>query len=249
MLQALGFSVILQFICLVHMVRTGRPYWWTWIIVLGSYLGVAVYALTQILPDLQNDPRARRAAGDLVKRVDPTRDLRKLRDELARADTVKNRLSLGAEFLALGEANEAEGIFRGCLKGMHATDPDILLALAQAQFAQGKAAQTLQTLEDLIAANPDFRSPDGHLLYARSLQALGRSGEALGEYQALEESFPGEEARIRLAELLIAEGRSAEARGLLEKSQERLRVAPAYYRKAQRNWSERAKAMLKELSG
>lgn len=247
MFPALGLSVLLQFLCLIHMVRSGRPYWWTWIIVLGSYLGVAVYALTQILPDLQNDPRARRAAGDLVKRVDPTRDLRKLRDELARADTVKNRLSLGAEFLALGEASEAEAIFRGCLKGMHASDPDILLALAQAQFGQGKAAQCLQTLEDLIAANPEFRSPDGHLLYARSLQALGRANEALAEYQALEESFPGEEARIRLAELLIAEGRGNEARAWLEKCLERVRIAPAYYRKAQRGWSDRAKAMLKEL--
>ena len=247
MFPALGLSVLLQFFCLIHMVRSGRPYWWTWIIVLGSYLGVAVYALTQILPDLQNDPRARRAAGDLVKRVDPTRDLRKLRDELARADTVKNRLSLGAEFLALGEASEAEAIFRGCLKGMHASDPDILLALAQAQFAQGKAAQCLQTLEDLIAANPEFRSPDGHLLYARSLQALGRANEALAEFQALEESFPGEEARIRLAELLIAEGRGSEARVWLEKCLERVRIAPAYYRKAQRGWSDRAKAMLKEL--
>ena len=49
-------SVLLQFVCLVHMVRSGRPYWWIWVIMIGSYLGVAVYFFTQMLPDLRNDP-------------------------------------------------------------------------------------------------------------------------------------------------------------------------------------------------
>lgn len=245
MLPLFGLSIILQAICLIHMVRTGRPYWWAWIIVGGSYLGVAVYAFTQILPDLQNDPRARRAATGMVKRIDPKRDLRRLRDELARADTVQNRLRLGAEFLELGEAAEAEDIFQGCLKGMHSNDPDILLALAQAQFAQGKAMQTQQTLSDLIAANPSFKSDDGHLLYARSLEALQRTEEALKEYRVLDDSYPGEEARVRMAELLKSLGRDAEMRTLLEKTLERTRVAPAFYRRAQRPWIDRAKALLK----
>lgn len=245
MLQMLGLSVLLQFICLVHMVRTGRPYWWTWIIVAGSYLGVAVYAFTQILPDLQNDPRARRGVKTVVKRLDPTRDLRRLRDELARADTVHNRLSLGSEFLELGEAAEAEQIFQGCLKGMHAGDPDILLAVAKAQFAQGKCSESLQTLTDLIAANPGFQSADGHLLYARSLEALQRPDEALKEYQVLDDSYPGEEARVRMAELLKSLGREREMRVLLEKTLARTRIAPSYYRKAQQVWIDRAKAMLK----
>ena len=180
-----GLSIILQFICLVHVVRSGRPYWWIWIILMGSYLGVAVYAFTQILPDLQNDPRARGAARGLAKKLDPQKDLRRLRDELARADTVKNRLQLGAEFLDLGEPAEAETVFRDCLKGMYATDPDILLALAKAQFVQDKIADAHATLGTLIAANPDFKSADGHLLYARTLEGLERPAEALAEYDEI----------------------------------------------------------------
>lgn len=236
-----GLSIILQFICLVHVVRSGRPYWWIWIIIMGSYLGVAVYAFTQILPDLQNDPRARGAARGLAKKIDPKKDLRRLRDELARADTVKNRLELGAEFLDLGEPAEAEAVFRDCLRGMYATDPDILLALAKAQFAQEKIADTHATLGTLIAANPDFKSADGHLLYARTLEGLDRPEDALAEYDALDESYPGEEARVRKAELLIKLGRAADARGVLDRVLERTRVAPAYYRKAQREWIDRAK--------
>lgn len=238
-------SGVLQLLCIIHLVRTGRPYWWIWIILIGSFLGVAAYAITQILPDFQNSPRARNAARGVVKKLDPTRDLRRLRDELARADTVRNRLELGREFLALGEAAEAEEVFRGCLKGMHASDPDILLALAQAQFVQDKAAETRKTLDGLIAANPDFRSDDGHLLYARALEALGEEDAALAEYRALEPGYPGEEARVRMAELLIRRGQGDEARTLLEQSLARARVAPRYYQKAQKDWLDKARALLK----
>lgn len=240
-----GVSAVLQFLCIVHMIRSGRPYWWTWIILAGSFLGVAAYVFTQVLPDLQNDPRTRNAARAMHKKLDPTRDLRRLRDELTRADTVQNRLKLAGEFMNLGEYAEAEGILRACLKGLHATDADILLAQARAQFGQGKAAETVATLDALIAANPGFKSSDGHLLYARSLEALDRPQDALKEYEALAESYPGEEARVRLAELLRKLGRDADAREVLRKVLERVRIAPSYYRKAQRDWTQRAEQMLK----
>lgn len=240
-----GLSAVLQFLCLVHMVRSGRPYWWTWIIVAGSFLGVGVYFVTQVLPDLQNDPRARRAARDLHKKLDPTRDLRRLRDELARADTVQNRLRLAGEFMDLGEHAEAEGILQACLKGLHATDADIMLALARAQFAQGKASETVATLDALIAANPGFKSADGHLLYARALEALDKPEAALAEYDVLDDSYPGEEARVRKAELLRKLGRDADARETAQKTLSRVRISPPYYRKAQREWTTRAEQLLK----
>jgi len=38
------------------------------------------------------------------------------------------------------------------------------MGLAQAQFANSDAAGARATLELLIAKNPEFKSPDGHLL-------------------------------------------------------------------------------------
>jgi hypothetical protein len=35
----------------------------------------------------------------------------------------------------------------------------------------------------MIKATSNFRSHDGHLLYARSLEALGNTAQALEEYQ------------------------------------------------------------------
>ena len=55
-------SLALQIACAVHVVRSGRPLYWVWILLIGSYLGVAVYVIAAVIPDLRNDPRSRHAA-------------------------------------------------------------------------------------------------------------------------------------------------------------------------------------------
>jgi hypothetical protein len=49
---------------------------------------------------------------------------------------------------------------------------------------------------------------------------------------------------VRKAELLIRLGRKDDARATLEKTLARTRIAPAYYRKAQSEWIERARKLL-----
>ena len=55
-------SLALQIACAVHVVRTRRELYWIWIILIGSYLGVVIYVIANVLPDLRHDPRARKTA-------------------------------------------------------------------------------------------------------------------------------------------------------------------------------------------
>jgi hypothetical protein len=235
-------SIALQVVCLIHMVRTGRPYWWIWVIMIGSYIGVFVYFVTQIVPELRNDPAARRAVRSVQKTIDPQRDRKRIAAQLELADTIDNRLKLAAECLALGDVLNAEELYSSCLKGPHATDPDIMLGLAKAQFGRGDAAATRKTLERLIEANPQYASTDGHLLYARSLESVGELDKALEEYATLAKSFPGEEGRARYAMLLERANRGAEAKQVFEQILSRVKVAPKYYQRAQREWIDLAKS-------
>jgi hypothetical protein len=234
-------SVALQFFCLVHMVRTGRPYWWLWVILIGSFLGCAVYVFTQVLPELRQSPQARRAVREIKRAIDPEREKKRIAAELEVADTVQNRLRLASECLALGDILNAEELYESCLKGPHATEPDIMLGLARAQFARGDAAAARKTLEALIAANPQYRSPDGHLLYARSLEGVGDLERALLEYQVLATGYPGEEGRARYALLLKRLNRLAEAQVVFKQMLARAKVAPRYYQREQREWIELAR--------
>ena len=196
-----------------------------------------------IVEDAATADFAGRAARNVVKTIDPQRDKRRMEAKLEAADTVDNRLRLAREALELGDADQAEMLFRSCRQGPHANEPDILLGLAQAQFARGDAQATRETLDALIAANPSFRSADGHLLYARSLAQLGEHDAALHEYEALSTSYPGEEARVRYAELLVERERFADARTVLADIAKRERTAPAYYRRKEKDWLAQAKAL------
>ncbi len=243
----IGLSLLLTILCAVHVVRSGRPLYWIWLLLIGSYLAVAIYFFVAILPDLRNDPRSRKAASQVLNSIDPERQRRRIRERLDLADTTDNRRALAEECLRMGDHRNAAELYESILRGMYATDPLFMLGLAQAQAGQGDFGAARTTLDALIAANPDYRSTDGHLLYARCLDELGEHEAALAEYEVLARSYPGEEARFRYAALLRQRARSGEARVVLEDMLRRARAAPRYYRNKEREWLDAATRELATL--
>jgi hypothetical protein len=77
---------------------------------------------------------------------------------------------------------------------------------------------------------------EAQLLYARTLEALGRDGEAAREYEHLVTHAPGEEVRCRYALLLQRSGRVLEALGLYKEILSRSRRAPGHYPRQEREW-------------
>jgi hypothetical protein len=111
-----------------------------------------------------------------------------------------------------------------------------MLGLARAQFAAQQWAEARQTLDDLIAHNPDYKSQEGHLLYARALEAEGTAAKALEEYRVLAGYYAGAEAALRYAQLLRREGQRDEARRVLRELLEHAQHAPGHYRRTQSEW-------------
>jgi hypothetical protein len=234
-------SFALTILCAIHVVRSGRPLYWIWLLLIGSYLAVGVYVFVAVLPDLRNDPRSRKATRRVLETIDPERRRRAIRERLELADTTDNRRALAEECLRLGDYRNAAELYESILKGMYATEPPFMLGLAEAQAGSGDFAAARATLDALIKANPAFRSPDGHLLYARCLEELGEHDAALAEYEVLARSYPGEQARYRYASLLRRRDRAAEARAVLQDMLKRARLAPRYYRRKEREWLDAAK--------
>ena len=244
----LFLSVALQIGCVVHAVRTHRPTFWIWILLIGSYIAVAAYFFAEVLPTLGSSPTARRAVKGVRQRIDPEHGKRRAARQLDIADTIDNRRRLAEQSLASGDYQQALEMFRNSLTGMYSTDPHLMLGLAQAQFALEQHAQARATLDALIAANPTFRSSDGHLLYARTVEASGDTDKALAEYEALVQGFPGEEARVRYAQLLKRVNRRSDAATVLREIAKRSSLAPKYYQREQRTWIDLAKRELQDLA-
>lgn len=240
-------SLALQIACCVHVVRTGRPLYWIFILLVFSFLAVLIYVIAEVIPDLRHNPAARRTANKVRSKLDPDRDRRNADRRLGLSDTPETRRQLAEECLRSGDAARAEELFQVALKGLYKTDPDLMLGLAKAQFAQGKAEAARATLDALIAANPNFRSIDGHLLYARTVEASGDIPAALHEYETVVQGYPGEEARARYGLLLKKHGDMQRARGVFQEIITRSDALPRYYQRDQREWIALARGELASL--
>jgi hypothetical protein len=242
-MPVLIISLAIQAGLIIHVIKTGRNQIWIWVLALLSYAGIIAYIAVEIIPDIFRSRTAQRTARGLKKAMDPEADLRRYEHEARVAGNVASRQRYADELSRHGRYDEAITQYRSALTGLYEHDPNLMLGIAKAQFARGDATATRATLDDLIRLNPDFRSPDGHLLYARALEAEGNVKKALEEYQVLASSYPGAEAAVRYAQLLQSQGRNEEARKVARDLLDQARVAPAHYRKAQKSWLDAAQRL------
>jgi hypothetical protein len=233
-------SLAVQIFFVVHVFKTGRNTYWVFLIIFVPLIGCAAYFIVEILPGLRHNRQMHRAKRGLLGALDPMREVRRLRDNLEAANTTGNRLALADACLDAGIYAEAAQLYQACLK-IETHNPELMRKLAQAQFADKQYPQARQTLDELIQHNPGYKSHDGHLLYARTLEALGDSKAAAQEYQILVEGYPGEEARIRYAMLLKSQGEEHEAAKWFNEVVRRAGRSPKYYRRAQQQWIDIAK--------
>ena len=238
-------SLALQAGLIVHVIKTGRNMLWIWAIALLPLAGSMAYVVVEIVPALLGGSAGRRRASKLMRRVlDPDRELRTASAEVQISGNVDARRRLADELMERGQYDGAIEALSGGLKGIFEHDPTLLLGLAQANFAKQNYAAARAALEDMQRNNPDVRSPDANLLYARTLEAVGELEPAEREYEAAAVGFPGAEARLRLALLLKRRGKTDEARGILKDLLDGARLGPAHYRKAQAQWIDRARREL-----
>lgn len=232
---------------IAHCIKTGRSRVWVYVLVVlmsMPFVGSALYAAVEILPDLLRTRTSRRAMRGIRTTLDPEGDLRRAEHAMKVSGNVASRQQYADELVRLGRAKEAVSIYQNCLTGVFADDPKLLLGYAHAQFAADDPAGARATLDDLIRKNPDFKSPDGHLLYARALEAEGNAEKSLSEYETLAGYYPGAEAAVRYAALLKRSGKRPQAVQVLQALLERAKYAPDHYRRAQREWLDEAQKEL-----
>jgi hypothetical protein len=237
-------SLLVQVGLIIHVIKTGRNQIWIWVLALLPGAGPIAYIAVELLPDLFRSRTAQRTARGFRKAIDPTRDLRRYESEARVGANVASRQRYAEELVRHARYDEAIGQYRQALTGLYEHDPNLMLGLAQAEFAKGDAGAARATLDELIRLNPDFRSPAGHLLYARALEAEGNVTRALEEYRVAAPAYPGAEAAVRYAQLLAAQGQRAEAQKIVRDLLEQARIAPGHYRRAQREWLDAAQRLM-----
>lgn len=241
-------SVAVQIALIVHVIRTGRPTYWVFIILIAPGIGSLAYAIVELLPELSGNYRARSAVRGVRKTLNPGGDLRRLEKQQKMSGSVDATRHLAGELMEAGRFQEAIERYQDALTGLYEHDPDLLLGLATAQFAEDRFEDVRQTLDRLKEHNPGFRSAEGHLIYARAIEACGDLDDAREEYAAVATYFAGAEAHLRYGRFLESQGDKDDALAEYEEIITSAELAPRHYRVAQKQWINEAKVGIRRLS-
>jgi hypothetical protein len=237
--------IALQLTLVWHAAKTGRAQPWAYIIMIIPVLGAVAYVVAELIPEWLGSYKGQQARKRFASTVNPQRRYRALTDELAIADTIANRDALAAECIELGKFDEAIHHYDEIIARPMGEEPVFFLGRARAEFGIGRPADTVATLDELRRRWPDYQSAEGHLLYARALEEIGRTDEAIEEYKALAGYFPGAEARVRYGLLLDRLDRKSEAQHVLTDLLTHMRRAPRHVRKVQAEWIGMAERALR----
>jgi hypothetical protein len=235
---------LVQLALIIHVLKTGRSRYWIMMLIFMPMIGGLAYFVIEILPDFSNSISGQRAVRNVKQTLNPGANLRQQEAAWNQSPNVDNGRRYAEALMSSGNTTEAEEIINQALKGLFATEPTLLLVKARLQFEKERTTEVVKTLELLQEHNPNFRSAEGHLLYARALEAEGQADSATKEYSAVSGYFPGVEARYRLALCLETAGKNTAAKAEFESILNDAKLAPPHFRKSQKTWLDAVKRAL-----
>jgi hypothetical protein len=233
--------VVIQIACVIHVLKTGRPYWWLWIIFAVPLIGVAAYIYLEIRPtwgklDLESI---------LWKFKSRSERIAILEARLEESSTVKNRLALAGELHEAGLFDRECQVLADGLRGAFKDDVTLLLKLAEAHLEAGRAAEAQQIVEQVVPP----RSPDVQLqhalLKARTLARLGNHAEAEQMLKELIARKKSEAPRYYYAEFLLSGQCRSEAIPILQDILRQYRRGTPVWRFQEKRWFYAARKLLK----
>jgi hypothetical protein len=209
-------TLLIQACVIYHVFKTGRPYWWAFVILAVPLLGCLIYYLVEVFPNSREHRAVRKTARQVAQAMAPDAEFVRRIEEVEICGSVENKAALGEECLGRGMTAEALRLYEQCLTGPYAKDPKLRFGLVQACLADKQWKRALEAADALAREQPEFRPGEIALFRARALEGSGAIDAARDAYERLLSNFVGLEARYRYAMLLQSIGSAEQARAQLE---------------------------------
>jgi len=227
-------SLIIQVTLIIHVIRTGRPTWWIFLILFAPGIGSTIYVLLEILPNTGIFSTVRKAEQRVIKALDPTRELRAAQEAFDLTPTVGNRLRLAHASVEMGDFANAEMLYRDCLEGQFVDDPTALLGHARTLVELGRHKEAIERINQLRVFGRE--GPAEALVFARAAEALGQNEDAEEAYAFAAPRIPTLEAQARYIRFLRLVGRDVDATRELQEFDVRLSRVPRHFQADARKW-------------
>jgi hypothetical protein len=232
---------VAQIACIIHVLKTGRPYWWIWLIFGIPLIGLAAYIYLEVRPNI-----GKLGIQSLLWRLKSSRERIAIRrEQLEESSTVRNRLALADELHDAGRFDDECDVLADGLRGAFKDDATLLMRLSQAHLEADRAARA----EEILNKTTPERSADSQqnyaLLKARIQGRTGRGAEAERTFQEMGAKRKSEAPRYYHAEYLLRQGRRDEAMAILHDILLQYRRGTVVWRHQERKWYYAAKKLLK----
>jgi hypothetical protein len=228
---------------LVDHSRRGGESIWFWVILWFQPLGAWAYFFSVKLPSMRSGS-AFQSSGGLTNLFQHRASLEELRYKVEHIPTLANRLALAQRLIEKKIYDEAVLPLESALK----VEPDhcqILYSLALCHARLGRPDQSLPLLEKLLAREPRWSNYIGWHLLIETRDSKGDTAGALEACRELVRLAPTLQHQCLLAEHLLIQGQSEEARNLLERSLRDYSFAPGPIRRRNRRWASEARRLQK----
>jgi hypothetical protein len=232
---------VAQIACLIHVLRTGRPYWWIWLIFGIPLIGLAAYIYLEVRPTI-----GKLGIQSLLWRLKSSQERIAIRQQqLEESNTVRNRLALADELHDAGRFDDECDVLSDGLRGAFKDDATLLMRLAQAHLEADRAARADEILTKTVPERSADSQQSYALLRARIQARTGRGPEAERTFQEMGTKRKSEAPRYYYAEHLLRQGRWDEAVAILKDILLQYRRGTVVWRYQERRWYYAAKKLLK----
>jgi hypothetical protein len=233
------WSLLLQIAAVIHFIRRRPNVYWLFVIIFLGPLGALVYLAIEALPDIG-------LARESFKVFPRRKRISQLEMAIRDNPSAGNYEELGNLLMDDGKLALARTAFDKAIAARSDT-PDTYYRRGVCALLLGDAPGALPDLERVVAREPgyDFRRAPALLAHAYALTGQKEKAEAL--FRQVVALSTLSETYLNFAELLAAEGHSAEARRWAQMVLDKRPTMPGYLRRRERPWFRAAAKFLKRV--
>jgi hypothetical protein len=108
-----GLLLLIQFSFALLALKTGRPYWWIFIIMGFPVMGCLIYYFVEVFPNSREHRKVNKAARNLAKVLQRDVDLKRRAEELEICGRIDNKMALALECMGSRMHAEAYSVLEG----------------------------------------------------------------------------------------------------------------------------------------
>jgi hypothetical protein len=224
---------------LVDAYRRPAESFWFWIILFLPGLGPLAYFVAVKAGDYRHL--------SLPAFLQSRTSLDELRYRAEQTPTLANHLELGTRLLEREEFEEAAQHLEAARK-IEPGHGQVLYQLARCRLGMEQPAEAVPLLKALLGRDPRWSDYAAWYLLLEAQVAAGDPEGALGSCRELARLAPTLRHKCLLAEHLLDQGLTGEARSLLEKALRDHEFDPGPVRRRNWRWARQAKHLLKQAS-